>query len=180
MTTKDIVTERLIIRSTQEEDGPFCLSIWLDDEMGKYLSDPPREKADEAELNFAKGIEKQEGWYPFIAVSKENGDYIGTCSAVPGDDQKHWDLGYCVHKKYWRQGYAAEMIKALIAFGYKNGGRKFTADVARENVGSNAVLKKLGFYIVKEGTFQKRLTDIVYEQYTYRLDLEAEEENAPS
>lgn len=104
MITKDIITKRLIIKSTQEKDGPFCLSIWLDDEMGKYLSDPPRDKADEAELNFAQGIEEQEGWYPFIAVAKETGDFIGTCSVVPSSDQKHWDLGYCVHKKYWRQG----------------------------------------------------------------------------
>lgn len=172
MTTEDIITKRLIIRSTREEDGTFCLSIWLDDEMGKYLSDPPRERADEAELNFARGIEQQEGWYPFIAVSKETGDFIGTCSAVPDDNGKHWDLGYCIHKKYWRQGYATEMIKGLIDFGYRNGGRKFTASVAQENAGSNAVLKKLGFYIEKEGTFKKRQTDIVYDEYIYRLDLE--------
>lgn len=172
MTTKDIITNRLIVRSTQEEDGPFCLSIWLDDVMGKYLSDPPLELADEAELNFAKGIEEQDGWYPFIAISKETGDYIGTCSIVPAEDLRHWDIGYCVHKKFWRQGYATEMIKALIDFGYRNGGRKFTAKVACENTGSNAVLKKLGFYVEKEGTFKKRLTDIVYDEYTYRLDLE--------
>jgi RimJ/RimL family protein N-acetyltransferase len=64
------------------------------------------------------------------------------------------------------------MIKALINFGYLNGGRKITADVAQENAGSNAVLKKLGFYVEKEGSFKKRETDIVYDEYTYRLDLE--------
>lgn len=172
MTTEDIITNRLILRSTQEKDGPFCLSIWLDDEMGKYLADPPRDKADEDELNFAVGIEQQEGWYPFVAISKETGDYIGTCSVVPGTDNLHWDLGYCVHIKYWRQGYATEMIKALIEYGYCNGGRTFTANVAQENAGSNAVLKKLGFYIEKEGTFKKRNTDIEYDEYTYRQDLE--------
>lgn len=172
MTTKDIITDRLVLRSTREEDGPFCLSIWLDDEMGKYLADPPREKADEDELNFAQGIETQEGWYPFVAVAKETGDLIGTCSAVPSEDLKQWDLGYCVHKKYWRQGYATEMIRALIHFGSGNGGRTFTANVAQENAGSNAVLRKLGFSIEKEGTFRKRHTDIVYAEYTYRLDLE--------
>lgn len=172
MITEDIITNRLIIKSTREEDGPLCLNIWLDDEMGKYLSDPPRDKADENQMNFAKDIENQKGWYPFIAVLKESGEFIGTCSVAPSDDNKHWDLGYCVHKKYWRRGYATEMIKALINFGYRNGGRKFTAAVAKENAGSNAVLKKLGFYIEKEGSFKKRGTDIVYDEYTYRLDLE--------
>lgn len=171
MTTNDIITSHLIIRSTREEDGPFCLGIWLDDEMGKYLSDPPHDKADEAELNFAKGIEMQKGWYPFVTAIKETGSLIGTCSLVPSDDQRHWDLGYCIHKKYWHQGYATEMIKALIDYGYCNGGRKFTANVAQANIASNAVLKKLGFYVEKEGIFKKRLTDIVYDEYTYRLDL---------
>lgn len=64
------------------------------------------------------------------------------------------------------------MIKSLIDFGYRNGGRKFTANVAQQNEGSNAVLKKLGFYVEKEGTFKKRYTDIIYDEYTYRLDLE--------
>ena len=170
-----LVYQRVLFNSHflyNTQDGSLCLNIWLDDEMGKYLSDPPRDKADEDEMNFAKDIENQKGWYPFIAVLKESGEFVGTCSAVPSDDNKHWDLGYCVHKKYWRQGYATEMIKALINFGYLNGGRKITADVAQENAGSNAVLKKLGFYVEKEGSFKKRETDIVYDEYTYRLDLE--------
>lgn len=172
MITNNLETDRLIIRSTREEDGPLCLSIWLDDEMGKYLSDPPSEKADESYKNFAKGIETDESWYPFIAVSKETGDFIGTCSIVPEKEIGHWDLGYCVHKKYWKQGYATEMIKALIDFGYRNGGRKFTALVAQENIASNAVMKKLGFAVEKEGSFKKHGTDIVYKEYTYRLDMQ--------
>lgn len=172
MDIKGLETKRLIIRSTKKEDTDFCLDIWLDDEMGKYLSDPPREKAGELYSKWKENVENYDGCYYFIAVSKDTGAYIGTCSAVPSDDQKHWDLGYAVHKKYWRQGYATEMIKALIDFSYKNGGRKITADVAQENPGSNAVLRKLGFYVEKEGTFKKSGTDIIYEEYTYRLDLE--------
>ena len=64
------------------------------------------------------------------------------------------------------------MLQALIDFCYKNGGRKITADVAKENAGSNAVLKRLGFYVEKEGSFKKSGTDIIYENYTYRLDLD--------
>ena len=125
----------------REEYGPLCLSIWLDDEMGRYLSDPPRENASEACMNFAKYIEKDESWYPFVVFSKKTNEFIGTCSVVPMEDPKHWDLGYCVHKNYWRQGYTTEMIKALMAFGYQKGARKFTADVAQENQASNGVLK---------------------------------------
>ncbi|GAA0783093.1 GNAT family N-acetyltransferase [Hathewaya limosa] len=171
MIVNNLETNRLIIKSTKKKDTTFCLDIWLDDEMGKYLSDPPRDKADDTYLKWKENVEIYDGCFYFIAVSKETGDYIGTCSTVPSDDKKHWDLGYAIHKKYWRQGYATEMIKALIDFCYINGGRKITASVAKQNPGSNAVLRKLNFYIEKEGSFKKHGTDIIYDNYTYRLDL---------
>ncbi|MDU1411872.1 MAG: GNAT family N-acetyltransferase [Clostridium sp.] len=167
----ELKTNRLIIKSTKKEDTDFCLDIWLDDEMGKYLSDPPREKANNTYLKWKESVEKYDGCYYFIAVSKENSSYIGTCSAVPSEDKKHWDLGYAIHKNFWKQGYATEMIKELCNFCMENGAKYITADVAKLNEGSNAVLRKLGFKIEKEGTFKKSGTDIIYEEYIYRLDL---------
>jgi ribosomal-protein-alanine N-acetyltransferase len=172
MMVNDLESTRLIIKSTKKEDASFCLDIWLDDEMGKYLSDPPRDKAGDTYMQWKENVENFDGCYYFVSVSKETKDYIGTCSAVPSEEQKHWDLGYSVHKNYWRQGYATEMIQALIDFCYLNGGRKITAAVAQQNPGSNAVLRKLGFYVEKEGTFNKCGTTIIYDEYTYRLDLE--------
>lgn len=67
MLTNDIITDRLIIKSMREEYSSLCFSIWLDDEMGKYLSDPTRANASESYMNFAKGIEDDESWYPFVA-----------------------------------------------------------------------------------------------------------------
>ena len=113
MQMSEIETKRLLIRGTRESDGPACLEIWLDDEMGKYLADPPKDKADEAELNFAVGIENDDNWYPMVVFHKITGDFLGTCSIVPMDDGKRWDFGYAVHKKYWRQGYATKSFKNL-------------------------------------------------------------------
>lgn len=139
--------------------------------MGKYLCDPPREKASDTYLKWKESVEVYDGCYYFIAILKENGEYIGTCSAVPSEDKKEWDIGYAIHKNYWRQGYAEEMIKALLDFCQASGAKKITAPVAKENTASNAVLRKLNFYIEKEGTFTKSGTDIVYEEYTYCLNL---------
>ena len=172
MLTNDIITDRLIIKSMREEYSSLCFSIWLDDEMGKYLSDPTRANASESYMNFAKGIEDDESWYPFVAFLKDSNEFVGTGSLVAMEDSTHWDLGYCIHKKYWRQGYATELIKALINFGYTQGGRKFTADVAQENIASNTVIKKLGFTVEKEGCFNKQGTDIIYKSYIYKLNLE--------
>lgn len=170
MQIPEIETERLLIRGTREPDGPACLDIWLDSEMGRYMADPPRDSADESYLNFAVGIENDEGWYPMVVFHKDTGDFLGTCSIVPMDDGTRWDFGYAVHKKYWRQGYATEILQTLIKLGREKGIRTFSANVAKENAASNAVLIKLGFRVVKDsGSFRKRGTDIVYPEYTYYL-----------
>lgn len=172
MQMPDMETKRLRIRSTRESDGPACLDIWLDDEMGKYMADPPRDMADEDELNFAVGIENDDGWYPMVVFHKITGDFLGTCSVVPMDQGSRWDLGYAVHKKYWRQGYATELLQKLIEVGRKKGVSSFCASVAKENIASNAVLRKLGFYVWKDtGSFRKRGTDIVFPEYTYLLTI---------
>ncbi len=172
MLTDDIVTQRLILRSTREEWGPLCVDLWLDDVEGKYLSDPPRDKADEKYLSYGKGIEREEGWFPFTVFSRETGEFVGTCSVVPTEKGRCWDLGYAVCKQFWRQGYCTEMLTALMDWGRREGATAFTADVAQENEASCGVLQKLGFYIAKEGSFRKHGTDIVYPEYTWRLDME--------
>ncbi len=81
-------------------------------------------------------------------------------------------MGYAVHKKYWRQGYATELLQKLIQTGREKGVLSFSADVAKENAASNAVLKKLGFHMWKDtGSFRKRGTDIVFPEYTYLLQI---------
>lgn len=170
MLTDDLITPRLVLRSTREEWGQLCLDLWLDEENGRYLADPPRDRADEAELNFARGIEAQEGWYPFVAFSRETGACMGTCSVVPMEDGHLWDLGYVVRKDCWRQGYCTEMLRALMDWGMRSGAQAFSAKVAQENTASNAVMRKLGFRVVGESRFAKRGTDLVYPEYIYRLE----------
>ncbi|MCL2665999.1 MAG: GNAT family N-acetyltransferase, partial [Defluviitaleaceae bacterium] len=144
--------------------------------------DPPKDRADEAELNFAAGIENDEDWYPMVVFKKDTGEFLGTCSIVPADGGKSWDFGYAVHKKFWRQGrnsegvpvqgYATEILQALIGLGKEKGINIFTAKVAQENEASNAVLKKLGFRIsCYSESFRKRNTDIIYPEYTYMLEI---------
>ena len=171
MRMPEMETERLYIRGTREADGAACLDIWLDEEMGKYMADPPRGKAGEDELNFAVGIEEQDGWYPMVVFRKGTGEFLGTCSVVPLEDGKRWDFGYAVHKRFWRQGYGTEILTRLIAAGRESGVTSFSAKVAQENTASNALLRRLGFRVEDTGSFRKRGTDIVYAEYTYALDV---------
>lgn len=70
MMIKTLETDRLLIKRTQKEDADFCLDIWLDDEMGKYLSDPPHDKAGDAYLSWKETVEVYGGCYYFAAIPK--------------------------------------------------------------------------------------------------------------
>lgn len=170
MLTKDIFTDRLVLRSTREEMGPLCLDLWLDEEVGRYLADPPRELADENYMSYGKDVETEEGWFPFTVFHRETGVFVGTCSVVPLEEGRRWDLGYCIHRDFWRQGYCTEMVTALMDWGRREGATSFSANVAQENVASNAVMGKLGFHVAEESSFQKKGTDIVYPEYVYKRD----------
>jgi hypothetical protein len=59
------------------------------------------------------------------------------------------------------------MIEALIDFCHINGGRKITAPVAKENIGSNEVLKNLTFMLKKKVPLKNvRLTLYMMSIYT--------------
>ncbi len=169
MTFSNIVTNRLVIRNLMQSDAPLAFSIWGDIEMGKYLHDPYYKDVEEL-FNTLKDIE-QDPNYAFIAFCKDTQQFIGTCSIYPEDDPKHWDIGYCVHKDFWKHGYGSEMVKALIAFAYDKGARIITAHVAQENQASCALMKSCGFIIDSETSSKKIRTDIVYPTYIFKLTL---------
>ncbi len=162
-------TSRLTIKRTKREDAEFCLDIWLDEEMGRYLADPPKDLADDTYKEWKETVEIYDGCYYFVAVCKETNERVGTCSVVPNLESQVWDLGYCVHRHFWRKGYATEMILALIHFSIQNGAMKITASVAKDNKPSCSVLHKLGFIVEDEGVFKKGGTDIYYDKNIYAL-----------
>jgi len=171
MTRDAILTPRLLLRSTREVDAPGCLDLWLRPEEGRYLSDPTRESASSSYLEWGKNVEQEQGWYPMVILLRESGKFIGTCSYVPSEDGRSWDLGYVLDRAHWRRGYGTEMLTALIAEGKRVGVCRFTADVAQENAASCGLLRSLGFRVARSGeSFRKQGTDLVYPQYTFVLD----------
>lgn len=171
MKIRKIETQRLYLRGYEREDVEFVMSIWNDAEMGKYLSDPILEQIDEKYRKALDTLGEAEGSCYMIAELKEAGVRIGTCSMIQSEDGLVYDIAYCVHKKYWKNGYATEMIQAMLSYARQHGAKKITVDVAKENRASNAVMKKLGFQVIGEGYFKKWGTDIIIENYQYELQI---------
>lgn len=171
MKIEKIETKRLYLRGFEKRDVVFAMSVWNDPEMGEYLPDPSMENMDEEYRKSLETLGDDEICCYLISESKQTGDRIGTCSFIPSEDGFVYDIAYCVHKKYWRNGYATEMAQGMIDYVKQNGAKKITVDVNKENAASNTIVKKLGFQVVGERSYKKSGTNLVFSDYQFELEI---------
>ena len=166
-------TARLRLRPQEARDAGFALCIWGDPITGKYLSDPALDDIDDLNeyIDLLRHLSDSQDCYHLIAEDKTTHQPVGTCCAVIKEGGVCWDIGYCIHPTCWRQGYAKEMVSALLDFGVQNGVKKFLADVAAENIGSCRVLSSLDFTPTENGTFHRGNSAIEYKNLTFKKEL---------
>ncbi len=172
MRIKDsLVGERIRIRNYEVADKAFCTGMWFDGENGKYLSDPTEEYVDDVYQEAIDTLQDADDGYYFVVDRTLDGKTIGTCCAFPSVDGTNIDIGYCILKEYWRQGYASEVLRLITSWAKENSVQSITAEVAKENVASCGLLEKMGFTVKEETTFKKYRMDITYDSYVYELRL---------
>ena len=164
-----IETNRLFLRGFTPADARFALGIWNDPEMGEYLMDEAMETVSDEYLRQIEQLGEDKECCYLIAEDRAAGTRIGTCSFLPEGDV--YDIAYCVHRDFWRQGYATEMVGGMIGWAREQGAKKATIFIFSENPGSNAIARKFGFRIVETKTVKKRGTGREFLEYKYELEL---------
>ncbi len=172
MRVEKIETNCLYLRGFRKEDAAFAISIWNDPEMGQYLPDEAMDEIDEAYLKEIEGLAEDEECCYMIAELKDTHIRVGTCSFIPSEDGRVYDIAYCVHRKYWGNGYATEMAKGMVDYARDHGAGKVTVRVNKENAASNAIVRKMGFAVIDEKSYKKRGTELEFCDYLYELNLE--------
>lgn len=173
-TRKRLVGERITIRSYQKSDLDFVSRMWFDKENGQYLSDPEKEYIDEKFQRAVDEIVDSPLGYYFVAERLDTGEPVGSCCAFPDNDNEDnlvYDIGYCVHKSFWRQGYGSEIVRLLLEWIKSEGGIMVTAEAAKENKASCEMLKKLGFEIARESSFNKYNMGICFDSFIFGKEL---------
>lgn len=97
----------------------------------------------------------QPDFYTWGMVIKETGQLIGTFAFVDLSDRHQLaELGYCIGKEWWNQGYTTEAGRALLAFGFDQLGlNRIQAVHDVRNPSSGRVMEKLGMR--HEGTIRQ-------------------------
>jgi len=140
---------------------------WLMD--NRYVDG--KEEIDDEYLKMLECLGEDDECCYLIPVFKDSLERVGTCSFMISEDKKVYDIAYCVHKKFWCQGYATEIAQGMINYARAQGAEKVTIFVGQENAASNRVAQKCGGKIVGENTYKKRGTDIIMKDYKYEIIL---------
>lgn len=150
-----IVTERLLIRAFELSDAKDILKVYSSPELQKYIDGKALSIMEDAE----NLIKRYQGPHPFdnklgvyAVVERSSNKVIGTALIVPLRDSEgnfldEVEVGYHINKEYWNRGYATEVSKGLIKYGFDEVGlSEIFALVLPENASSIRVLEKSGMY----------------------------------
>lgn len=166
-----MVGQRIVIRNYEKTDLNFLTSMWFDEENGKYLSDPTAEHVDEVFQNALDTMEESKFGFYLVIELLESKEPVGSFCIFPDKEKRVYDIGYCIHKKNWKKGYGSEAMALVLDWLKTQGAEKITAEVAEENLASNALLRKFGFEVEKKTAFQKYNMDVRFESFLYAKTL---------
>lgn len=158
--------DRIVIRNHKNSDLAFVTGMWFDETNGKYMSDPTSAYVDDAYQRILDDLENSDDGYYLVVELKDGSVPIGTAGIFPTEDNVY-DIGYCVHKSHWQQGYGSEIVALLLKWLNCHGAKKVMAEVAVDNIPSNRLLQKFGFTPEKQSTFKKYNMDVSFDSYVY-------------
>jgi ribosomal-protein-alanine N-acetyltransferase len=155
-------TERLVLRRLELADAQAMFENWASDPaVTKYLSWPTHKNVHHTIEYLIQVIEKYQdaGYYDWVLVAKSLGKPIGNIGCVHHNDQTRMlDVGYCIGKQWWHQGYTSEALAALIRFFFETvGANRIQAEHDTRNQHSGSVMKKCG--MLYEGTTRQSATN---------------------
>jgi ribosomal-protein-alanine N-acetyltransferase len=133
-------TARLHIRRAHPEDAEFYAELENDEDVKKYVGG----RSGKSELEYRHSIVELGQSYRCLTVEYIHGRLrIGRCGMITNESEV--EIHYILAKQYWKRGFGFEIVSALISLASEVfPSRRMVAKVHPENVGSIAILKKLG------------------------------------
>lgn len=152
-------TRRLILRQFQESDTEAVFEYAANERVMRYIQ-PPFTYKESEEFVRRFGCSEPPLVYALCRrPDSEGGDsspVIGHVIFHPFERKDIYELGFILDEKHQHQGYALEIGRALLTYGFRQLGlHKMVAEAAEGNLASHAVLKKLG--LRQEGVLRKQL-----------------------
>ena len=148
-----IETERLQLREYRQDDLDALYEILSDPVTMQHYPKPYDAAGTQRWLDWSFDNYKTYGFGLWAIILKETGTFIGDCGITmqPIDGQQLPEIGYHIHKNFWRNGYAKEAATAVRDWAFEN--RNFDSlysYMKYTNVASYSTARSLGMEKIKE------------------------------
>jgi len=147
----DVVTPRLLLRLPRASDAPLLADIAEDWEVAEQIASLPHPfTLTDAKAWIAMAHSAVAGGARFLVINLcDGGAPVGVIGLVP--NERHYQVGYWIGRRYWGQGYATEAVTAATQHAFEAlGARRVRAGVFAENLASSRVLAKAGYVCLGE------------------------------
>ena len=158
--TKQIETERLLLRPFTMNDAPAMYKNWVSDEevtkFFKWLAHKELAVTESVLQEWTKNYSKKDYYQWAIVFHEFSDEPIGSIGVINAIDEnvKMAHIGYCIGKTWWHRGITSEALKAVMDFLFDEVGvNRIEARHDPRNPNSGAVMKKCGLRF--EGTLRQ-------------------------
>ena len=160
-----IETERLILRRYTLGDFDALYEILSDPETMQHYPAPYDEEKTRNWINWNLDNYEKYGFGLWAVVLKETGEFIGDCGITLQniDGEILPEIGYHIHKKYWRRVFGKEAARAVRDWGFRNTEYDiFYSYMKYTNIGSWSTALANGMKKVKEYPDPKNTISYAY------------------
>ena len=153
-----LTTERLILRPFAPEDAPAMFANWANDpEVTRYLTWPTHTDVAVSRAVLADWVPRYADptWYQWAIVPRSLGEPIGSIGVVRHSDEvQSVHIGYCIGRRWWRQGITGEALAELLRFLFEEVGvLRVDSRHDPRNPNSGRVMAHCG--MTREGTMRQ-------------------------
>jgi [ribosomal protein S5]-alanine N-acetyltransferase len=154
-------TERFLLRELVEADAPALFKYFSDPDYTRYLSFDTHMTIDQTKEFIAamRELYQQKDSLRWAIQLKESQELVGTAGLHFWKREiRCAEVGYHIGKPYWGRGYASEVLRAMVKFGFQQ--MNLNRIEGYHNAGNDAsgrVMQKLGFKqegVVRQGAFK--------------------------
>lgn len=155
---KILETERCYVREFIEDDIAFVHQMNTNPEVMKHINGGKPETFEYSENRTRYFIdeyyEQNPGLGMWAVVRKTDDQFIGWACLKHLDDDGLVEIGYRFLQEYWGQGFATEVSKALITYGFEQTNLDKIVGIASEdNTKSQHILQKVGLTFLKKAYY---------------------------
>ncbi|HFS6879460.1 TPA: GNAT family N-acetyltransferase [Legionella pneumophila] len=155
---KILETERLLLRTFQEDDVESMIAINQDKKVMQFFPSVPTEEETIAFIDKVIAHQEQYGFSLYATEIKKTGEMIGFVGLLTATFEAHFtpatEIGWRLSSKHWNQGYATEAAKAVLDYAFNE--RMLDEVVSFTSVlnkPSIRIMQKIGLHTSSEDEF---------------------------